>query len=120
MKKLITASILAAASIVSSSAFALTSDQLNLISQERADYLALNGVPVSWQQACNNIVNAAPDAPDTFKSSFVKTYKLETCPETDFSAFFACKDRNTANINTQSVLVIKDSITAEDCSSLPL
>ncbi|WP_299004101.1 hypothetical protein [uncultured Shewanella sp.] len=115
MKKLIMANILAAASIVSSSAFALTSEQLNVISQERADYFLINGSTESWQQACNTIVNSNPAQA---KIDFTLAYPLETCSTTDFSAFFACKDRNTANQNTQSVFDIKASITANDCSEL--
>ncbi|WP_299495040.1 hypothetical protein [uncultured Shewanella sp.] len=121
MKKFIIASVLIVTSVLSASAFALTSDQLNFISQERADYFAANGTVISWQLACNNVINSTP-AQD--KIAFAAAYPLETCSTADFTEFFACKDRNTANANTQSVFdtkaSLKASIAEEGCSSLPL
>lgn len=115
MKKLITASILAAASIVSSSAFALTDAKLEVIVQQQTDYNAANSELISLKQACEILVS---EDQNQLKQEYIAQNPLEICPTTDYMLFKACTERNADNITTRNGFDTKASITESDCSEL--
>ncbi|MCL1125050.1 hypothetical protein [Shewanella surugensis] len=115
MKKCIIVSALTLASIMSTSAFAVTNEQLDAIVQQQTDYNTANSELISLKQACSLIVD---EDQVQLKQYYINNNPLETCPTTDYMLFKACTTRNAENIQTRNEFDVKSSITAEDCSAL--